>query len=579
MSEEIELRIRVVLTPELKALLSGSRVQIPAKETAPPSTSISIPTHTPKLLIVGHDVVIEKTPEAKPITDFVQHFSKLDRASEDVLIFNINRLSLWKAAEKHAADEVIDFLKQHAKTPPKDSLKRWIFSTMSQWDSLKIMAQDNYNVLEAIDEKLLDRVLAMREAKQHIYKRLGPTTARIIAGHRGHLKQVLIDKGYPVKDLGIYEKFEPIRIELKPEVMKDPRYAAYQKEAVEEFLHYGAGTIVLPGGSGKTVIAVMAAATLNAPTLILATRAQICEQFKREFLSKTTVKSCNVSCIHGGSRDRNIRPITICTYQIARSLSGLWKRQWGLVVYDESQHIPSPIWSRTTRIQATRRLGLTATPVREDKQEKLIFSLIGPSVYEKGWMEMAEAGFIAKAKAYEILVDMPERIARHYAHSLDERQKYIIASTNSGKLPVIKKLLEKHEQDKVLILGYYVQGAIELSKKLGIPVIYGEVPQRKRTELYDQFRRGEINKLILTSVGEEGVDLPNANVLIETCGLYGSRMQMGQRFGRILRPKDESAVFFELVSRGTTEQDFSEKRRAFLIGKGYEFEQWKEVEA
>ena len=575
MTEEIELRVKIVLTPELKALLRGARVQIPAK--APPSTPISTPTSipTPKLMIVGHDVVIEKTPEAKPIAEFVQKFSKLDRASEDVLIFNINRLSLWKAAEKHTADEVIDFLKQHAKSPPSDSLRRWISRTMSMWDSLKIVGANGYNVLEAADDKLLDRVLSMREVKSHIFRRLTPTTARITSGHRGHLKQVLIEKGYPVKDLGLYEEFEPIKIELKPEVMKDPRYGAYQKEAVEEFLRYGAGTIVLPGGAGKTVIAIMAATSLDAPTLVLATRAQICEQFKREFLSKTTVSSYNVSCIHGGSRDRTIRPITICTYQIARSLTGLWKRRWGLVIYDESQHIPSPIWSKTSRIQATRRLGLTATPVREDKQEKLIFSLIGPAVFEKGWMEMAEEGYIAKAKAYEILVDMPDRIARRYSHTMDERQKYILASTNSGKLPIIKRLLDKHERDKVLILGYYVQGAIELGKKLGIPVIYGEVPPRKRDELYQGFRKGEIDKLVLTSVGEEGVDLPDANVLIETCGLYGSRMQMGQRFGRILRPKEEGSVFYELVSRGTIEQDFSEKRREFLIAKGYEFEEWK----
>ena len=571
--EEIELRIKVVLTPELKALLRGVKIPSGPPTEKPIEIPTEIPTQTPKLMIVGHDIVIEKGPKAKPIAEFVQKFTKLDRASEDVLIFNINRLSLWKAAEKHTPDEVIEFLKQHAKSPPSDSLKRWISRTMSMWDSLKIVAANGYNVLEAADEKLLDRVLSMREVKSHIFRRLTPTTARITSGHRGHLKQVLIEKGYPVKDLGLYEEFEPIKIELKPEVMKDPRYGAYQKEAVEEFLRYGAGTIVLPGGAGKTVIAMMAAASLNAPTLVLATRAQICEQFKREFLSKTRVSSYNISCIHGGSRDRTIKPITICTYQIARSLTGLWKRQWGLVIYDESQHIPSPIWSKTSRIQATRRLGLTATPVREDKQEKLIFSLIGPAVFEKGWMEMAEEGYISKAKAYEILVDMPDRIARRYAHTMDERQKYILASTNPGKLPVIKRLLEKHAQDKVLIIGYYVQGAVELAKKLGIPVIYGEVPPRRRNMLYQKFRKGEIGKLILTSVGEEGVDLPDANVLIEVCGLYGSRMQMGQRFGRILRPKEEGSIFYELVSRGTTEQDFSEKRREFLISKGYSFEE------
>ena len=569
MSEEIELRIKVVLTPELKALLSGSRVQIPAG--APPSTP------TPRLLIVGHDIVIEKTPEAKPIADFVQRFTKLDRASEDVLIFNINRLSLWKTAEKHTVDEVIDFLKQHAKSPPSDSLKRWISRTMSMWDSLRIKSADTYDYLEAADEKLLDRVLSMREVKGHVFRRLEPTKARIIQGHRGNLKQVLIEKGYPVKDLGRYEEFEPLRYELKPEVMRDPRYVAYQTEAVEEFLKYGSGTIVLPGGSGKTVIAVIAAARLKAPTLVLVTRAEIGEQFKREFLTKTTISPYKVACINGQSRDRTVKPITVCTYQIATGTLArqIWSRQWGLVIFDESQHIPSRVWSRTTRIQTTRRLGLTATPIREDKQEKLIFSLIGPGVYEKGWLEMAEEGFIARAKAYEILVDMSDRIARRYSHCTNEREKYILASTNPSKYLVIARLLEKHKDDPVLIIGYYVQGAIEIGKKFGIPVIYGEMSPKKRHELYQQFRKGEIDKLVLTSVGEEGVDLPNAQILIEVCGLYGSRMQMGQRFSRILRPKEEGAVFYELVSRGTTEQDFSEKRRQFLIAKGYEFEEWK----
>lgn len=567
MSEEIELKVKIVVTPELKTLFSGTQIPV----AAPKKEIVELPVEKqPKLMIVGHDVIIEKSPQAKPLVDFVQKFSKLDRASEDVLLFNINRLSLWKAAEKHTSDEVIEFLKQHAKSLPSDSLKRWISRTMSQWDSLTIKSEDTYDFLEAADEKLMDRILSMREVKSHIFRRVEPTKARITSGHRGNLKQVLIEKGYPVKDLGRYEEFEPLRFDLKPEVMQDPRFGAYQKEAVEEFLKYGSGTVILPGGSGKTVIAVSIAAKLKAPTLVLATRSEICKQFYKEFLEKTTISGHNVKYIDADVKDRSIRPITICTYQIARNLTPLWNRQWGLIVYDESQHVPAPIWRKTSKIQATRRLGLTATPVREDKQEKLIFSLIGPPYFERGWMEMAEEGFIARAKAYEILVDMSDRIARRYGHSLDERQKYIMASTNPSKLPIIRILLERHEQDKVLVLGYYVQGAIELSKKLNVPVIYGETPQKRRHELYESFRKDEISRLILTSVGEEGVDLPDANVLIEVCGLYGSRMQMGQRFGRILRPKPD-AVFYELVSRGTTEQDFSEKRRQFLIAKGYDF--------
>ena len=568
-SEEIELTIKVVLTPELKALLSGSRVQIPAKT----KETIEKPFRKePKIMILGHDIIIEKTPEAKPLVDFVQKFSNLDRASEDVLIFNVNRLSLWKAAEKHLSDEVIDFLKQHAKTAPSDSLKRWISRTMSQWDSLSIKSEDNYDYLEAADEKLMDRILSMREVKRHIFRRKEPTKARLIQGHRGNIKQVLIEKGYPVKDMGRYEEFEPLKYELKPEVMEDPRFAGYEKEAMEEFLKYGSGTVILPGGAGKTVVAVAIAAKLKAPTLVLATMSEICKQFYEEFLDKTTINKSDIKYIDADVRDRSMCPITICTYQIARRLPDLWKRQWGLVVYDESQHIPSPIWSKTTKIQTTRRLGLTATPVREDKKEKMIFSLIGPPVFERGWMEMAEKGYIARAKAYEILVDMPDRITRRYSHSFDEREKYMMASTNPGKLPVIKKLLEKHAHDKILILGYYVQGAIELSKKLNIPLIYGETPEKQRHELYERFRRDEIDKLLLTSVGEEGINLPDANVLIEVCSLYGSRMKMGQRFSRILRPKDEGAVFYELVSRGTSELDFSNKRRQFLIAKGYDFQ-------
>lgn len=566
MSEEIELRVKIVLTPELRALL-GSRVQIPSRPLDKPTEK------TPKLMIVGHDILIEKTPKSKPIADFVQKFTKLDRASPDVLIFNINRLSLWKAAEKHTSDEVIDFLKEHAKSPLSDSLKRWLFRTMSQWDSLQIVGKDNYNILESADEKLLDRVLSMKGVKSHIFRRLTPRTARIMSGRRGNLKQILIEKGYPVKDIGLYEEFEPLNFELKPEVMRDPRYAGYQKEAVEEFLKYGSGTVVLPGGSGKTVIAIMVATKLKAPTLVLATRSEILKQFHRDFLEFTTISKYKIKYIDADIRDRSIRPITICTYQIARSLTALWKTKWGLIVYDESQHVPAPIWRKTSQLQSTRRLGLTATPVREDKHEKMIFSLIGPPCYEKGWMEMAEEGYISRAKAYEILVDMPDRIERRYGHSMDERAKYIMASTNPGKLPIIRKLLEKHSSDKVLILGYYVQGAIELGNKLGIDVVYGETPQKRRHELYEQFRGNQINRLILTSVGEEGVDLPDANVLIEVCGLYGSRMAMGQRFGRILRPKEEGAIFYEIVSRGTLEQDFSEKRRQFLISKGYEFEE------
>lgn len=546
----------------------------------PPTLSARGPMPV-KLNLLQHDIVIERVPGAKKLVEGVEKFAKLDRASKDVLIFTLNRLSLWKAAERVTPDQVIDFLKKHAKTAPSDSLKRWIAGTMSAWGSLKIIPEENYHVLEVTEEKILDRVRSMRGVKDHLFRRLTPTKARIVQGRRGDLKKALMEKGYPVKDLGRYDEFTPVEFSLKPEVTKDPRWIDYEKHAMEEFLRYGAGTVVLPAGSGKTVVAVAVAAALNAPTLVLTTRAQICKQFEKEFLSKTDIPKSLVSTITADvpKRRRSVEFITITTYdmvtQPGSTLAGqIWKKQWGLICYDEVQHIPARVWSRTTDMQAVRRLGTTATPIREDKLEKMIFSLVGPPVFERNWLEMAEKGHIAKARLFEILVDMAPAAARRYTRSTDGRERYILASTNTAKIPVIKRLLEKHKDDQVLIIGYYVDGAQQIGKMFRIPVIWHEVSPKVRDTLYNEFRRGERKRLVLTSVGEEGVDLPNAKVLIEVCANWGSRMQMGQRFGRILRRKDEEAIFYELVSRGTSEEQFSEKRRQFLISKGYEFEQF-----
>jgi len=558
MNEEIELHIKIVLTPELKTLLSGLNVPVekPVSE---------LPT---KLMIVGHDLVLPKVSGSSKLADFLSVFSKLDRASEDVMVFTVNRLSLWKAAERYTPDEIIDFLKKNAKSPPKDSLKNWISQVMSSYGLLKIVAENSYDILESTDDKVLDRILAIRDVKNHVFRRLSPTRARITKGHRGFIKQKLLELGFPVKDLGRYEEFEPIRIVFKSTFKPHPD----QEEALKQFLRYGAGTIIMPAGTGKTIIGIMATVKLKAPTLILATRAQICEQFKREFLDKTTVNSWDLSVIHGGTSNREVKAITITTYQSATGSIArkLWSYKWGLIIYDEAQHVPSKVWSKTARIQSVRRLGLTATPVREDSQEKMIFSLIGVPLVDKGWLEMAEEGRIAKARAYEILVNMPKSHWTKYQRG-SEYEKIVLASSNPAKLEAIQKLLAKHRDDKVLILGYYVNGAIEISKKLGIPLIYGKTPHSERDQLYNRFRKGELTKLVLTSVGEEGVDLPEARIAIEVCSLYGSRMKTGQRFGRILRPKEEEAIFYELVSQGTVEQDFSERRREFLISKGYEF--------
>jgi len=551
LSEEIELKVRVEVPPDLvKRLFSSLVVQAAPR---PPRDADA----APNLFLVGHKVV--------------ERFSRLEEASDDVLIYLVNRLSLWKAAEQRMTpDEVVEFLKLHARSPPKASLRNWIARTMTAYGAVRIVAEEGYNVLEAADEETMNRLLSYRAVKQYIYRRLGPTRGRIVAGRRADLKRLLIDRGYPVKDLGLIEEFKPIRIELRPEFK--PR--DYQEEALRRFVEAQSGVIILPPGTGKTVIAVMATVHFKAPTLYLTTRAEVCKQARQEYLRWTTIQPYQVAVFTGESRDRGVRPITVSTYQMA-SASGagkeIWRTRWGLVVLDEVQHLPGEVWRRVVEIQTVRRLGLTATPVREDKKEKDIFSLIGPPLMDRGWLEMAEEGFVAETEAYEVLVGMNPKTRAEYNRASDW-QKVLITAMNPAKIQVVRELLRKHEGDQTLIIGFYVDGAEKMAEALKIPVITGKVSQTQRHKLYQAFRSGELNRLILTSVGEEGIDLPNARVGINIAGLFGSRMGFSQRFGRVLRPKEGKAYFYELATEGTVEQEYSERRREYLVSKGYDFD-------
>lgn len=521
---------------------------------------------------MGHDVIVPRLNGFKEIADVVQKFSRLDKASDDIAVYQVNRLSLWKAAEgKMTPDEVVEFLKLHSRTEPKASLRNWIARTMTAYGAVRIVGEDNYNVLETADEETMTRLLSYRAVKRLIYRQLGPTRARIVSGRRAGLKRLLIDRGYPVKDLGLIEEFKPIRISFKPEFTP----YAHQVEALSRFIEAQNGVIILPPGTGKTGIAVMATAHFKAPTLVLANRAQICEQFKREYLKWTTVSPGSIAVFHGESRDRYVKTITIVTYQMAtgsKAARDIWKTRWGLIIFDEVQHTPADVWRKTAEeIQAIRKMGLTATPVREDKKEKDIFSLIGPPLIDRGWLEMAEEGLIAEAEAYEVLVGMSPKTRAEYNRASDWH-RVLITAMNPAKMDVVKDLLEKHGEDPTLIISFYVDGAERMAKALNVPLITGKTSKGERNRLYEAFRKGEIKRLVLTSVGEEGIDLPNARVGINICGLYGSRMGFSQRFGRVLRPKEGHATFYELATEGTIEQDYSERRREYLVSKGYDFD-------
>ena len=535
----------------------------------------------PTILLSGHKVIVPRINSFQPVAEKIQQFSKLEEASEDVATYRLTRLSLWKAAELGLSpDEVIEVLKIHGRTPPKKSLKNWISRTMSAYGALHIVGEDNYNVLEAVDEEALTRVLAYREVRGAIYKQLTPTRARIVQGRRADLKRFLLEKGFPVKDYGLMDEFKPLDIDWKPEAT--PLWD-HQEEAIKRFASAWNGVVVLPPGSGKTRIAVGATVELKAPTLFLTNKAQICEQIRREYLENTTIDPSDIGVFHGGSSDRNVRPITIATYQMATRpgssrqsnlVKDIWKTKWGLIIFDEIQHIPATIWRRTAQdLQAKRKLGLTATPLREDKKEREIFSLVGPPLMDVNWLEMADKGKIADVTAYEVLVGMSQNTRKAYNGARAEYDKIITATTNPEKVKSVKQLLEKHKDEPTLVIGYYVDQAVKLASTLGVDIVYGATPQAQREKLYQAFREGEITRLVLTSVGEEGIDLPNARVAISVASLYGSRMGFSQRFGRILRNKEENtAVFYELVTEGTVEQDFSERRRSYLVGQGYDFD-------
>ena len=570
---EVELKVRFEIPDDLIQQLRGELLEQASQSDLQSSRSPD-PLVSANLYILGHDVVVPRLNGFKDIANRVQRFGKLDKASDDVAVYRLSRFSLWKAAQQGMTpDEVVDFLKKHSRSPPKASLRNWVARTMSLWGAVRIVGEEDYNVLEAADEATMTRIRSIKELNRHLYRQLSPTRWRIVNGRRAIVKRLLIDRGYPVKDLGLIEEFEPIKIDLKPELTPWP----VQAEALERFVEAQNGVVIAPPGTGKTVIAVMATVHFKAPTLVLTTRAQICEQFKREYLKWTTISSYSISVIHGGSRDSTVKPITIVTYQTAsgskkRAAREIWKRSWGLIVFDEVQHCPATIWRKTTEeIQAVRKIGLTATPVREDKKERDIFSLIGPPIVDVGWLEMAEEGVIAEAEVYEVLVGMSPSTRARY-HKASDWEKVLITSMNPLKVKAVREILEKHVDDPALIIGFYVDGAEEMGKALGVPVITGDTTTTNRDSLYQAFRQGEIKRLVLTSVGEEGINLPNARVGINICGLYGSRMGFSQRFGRILRPKEGAAYFYELATEGTVEQEYSERRREYLVSKGYDFD-------
>lgn len=543
----------------------------------------------PLIVQSDHTLLLETMgPHFRAARDALARFAELVKSPDYVHTYRVTPLSLWNAASAGLTpDEVVASLEHFAKYDVPPNVPVNIRETMGRYGRLKLYKDPRGLRLEAEDPILMTEVCSLKPVIPLLGARLGDRAVLVEPGNRGELKQALTHAGHPVEDLAGYRDGEHLDFTVTREMKNGHEWALrdYQRLAVEAFhgdglAQGGSGVVVLPCGAGKTMVGIGAMARLNMKTLILCTNVTALRQWRNEILDKTTLTEDQVGEYSGELKD--IKAVTLSTYQMLTFRKsrneefvhfGLFDREnWGLVVYDEVHLLPAPIFRAVAHLQARRRLGLTATLVREDGKEADVFALIGPKRYDVPWKDLEHQGWIAAASCTEIRVPFSEEDRIRYAVA-DDREKFRIASINARKGPVIESLLARHQEDRVLILGMYVEQLELLSRRLGLPLIEGRTPQKRRDELYERFRTGQDRVLVISKVGNFSVDLPDANVAIQISGTWGSRQEEAQRLGRILRPKQGSnkAVFYTLITRDTVEQTFGEKRQLFLTEQGYAY--------
>ena len=505
-------------------------------------------------------------------------FAELERAPEHIHTYRITRLGLWNArAAGHDSAFVLGVLDKYAKFAVPSAVRSDIAETMNRYGRLSIRRSDD-GELELFST---DRAVLLEASKQRKIAELldGPISNeafRIQPWARGQVKQELLKLGWPAEDFAGYTAGTPHEIAL---AQGDWKIRDYQSKAVDKFWDGGSGVVVLPCGAGKTIVGAAAMSVAKTNTLILVTNTVSARQWKGELLKRTSLTEEEIGEYSGSVKE--VKPITIATYQILTTkrkneyahLDLLNAKDWGLIVYDEVHLLPAPIFKMTADLQARRRLGLTATLVREDGKEGDVFSLIGPKRFDAPWKEIEAQGYIAPAACFEVRIDLPEEERLAYAVA-NQDDRYRIAATSPTRIPVIKKLLSKHAGEPTLIIGQYLDQIHEVSAALDVPEITGETPVDEREKLFQQFRSGELNTLVVSKVANFSVDLPEASVAIQISGSYGSRQEEAQRLGRLLRPKADgrAATFYTLISRDTVDQDFAQNRQRFLAEQGYSYE-------
>ena len=516
-------------------------------------------------------------PLAPACRQAIAPFAELERAPEHVHTYRLTPLGLWNArAAGHDAEQVVDVLLEFSRYPVPHALLVDVAETMARYGRLQLVKHPAHGlVLHALDLPVLEEVLRSAKVKPLVGQRIDTEHVIVHPSERGHLKQVLLKLGWPAEDLAGYVDGEYHPIEL---VEDGWSMRPYQKEAVEGFWHGGSGVVVLPCGAGKTIVGAAAMAQASATTLILVTNTVAARQWRDELVRRTSLTEDQIG-EYSGSR-KEIRPVTIATYQVMTTRRrGVYAhmelfdaRDWGLVVYDEVHLLPAPIFRMTADLQARRRLGLTATLVREDGREGDVFSLIGPKRYDAPWKDIEAQGYIAPADCVEVRVTLPERDRLLYA-TAEPDERYRLCSTAAEKIKVVGRLVERHAGEPILVIGQYIDQLDELGRRLGAPVLKGETSVRERQRLFNAFRHGEIGILVVSKVANFSIDLPEASVAIQVSGAFGSRQEEAQRLGRVLRPKSDgrAARFYAIVARDTLDQDFAAHRQRFLAEQGYAY--------
>ncbi|PJJ61977.1 DNA repair helicase XPB [Compostimonas suwonensis] len=518
---------------------------------------------------------------AHPLAEDARHdlavFAELERAPEHIHTYRITRLGLWNArAAGHTADDMLATLERYSKFAIPQTVSVDIAETVGRYGRLVIERTDDGElILRSRDEAVLAEIANAKRISPLLVGHPTPDTFLVAAWARGQLKQELVKLGWPAEDLAGYTPGTPHPISLVEDgwALRD-----YQNKAVSNFFEGGSGVVVLPCGAGKTLVGAGAMATAKTNTLILVTNTVSARQWRAELLKRTTLTEEEIGEYSGQVKE--IKPITIATYQILTAkrkgeyahLALLDAMDWGLVVYDEVHLLPAPVFKLTAELQARRRLGLTATLVREDGREGDVFSLIGPKRFDAPWKEIEAQGFISPAACYEVRIDLPQSERLSYAAAADD-ERYRLAATAPAKLDVVKRLVAKHEGERILVIGQYLDQIEELAEALDAPALTGSTPIDERERLYQAFREGSLTVLVVSKVANFSVDLPEATVAIQVSGSFGSRQEEAQRLGRLLRPKESglSANFYTLVARDTVDQDFAQNRQRFLAEQGYSY--------